>query len=120
MSRKPARTNDERAAAARAKADAAYRRQILDDFVSIVEDARGRRFLARLIFDTCGVMYSQPWTPSADIHRQAGRREVGEQILKDMETFVPQAAKVMTTEWFDARRELVAAVEQATTTDEET
>lgn len=88
-----------------AKADAAYTRQMTNDMKTIVATPEGRRFFARLIFNICGVMVSPAWSPSAEVHVQAGKRMVGEQLLGMLELRAPAETRRLVDEWFKDRFE---------------
>ena len=104
-----------------ARADAAYTRQFNADLTAVVETLEGRRLLARLIFNMCGVLVTPPWVPSAEIHVQAGKRQIGDQLLGMLEVASPAGTRKMIDEWFKGRYEWRTAIERGggLTTDEE-
>lgn len=117
MSRKRLDISDEQRADAQSRANAAYQRQYLSDLVAVASTPHGRRFLATLIFDECGLM-SAGWRPGADIHLVAGKRSIGESLLGNLEQEAVEEAKSMTVEWFDRRNEWRLASERAGKTKE--
>lgn len=109
---------DEAASKDEAAKERAYASQVKEDLRWLVQDKRGRRILGRMIFDVCGVMYGPPWNPSADIHRVAGRREVGEDLLRNLEDIEPHSARAMVNEWFADRNDRRISVRRLTTDEE--
>ena len=113
MSKKTGILANEGRAHAAARIDARYTRQFAEDLKWLASDARGRRLLARTVFNICGVMITVPWTPSAEIHFVAGKRAVGEHLLGILEEAAPAETRKMLDEWFNDRFEWRADIERA-------
>lgn len=118
MSRRVGVLANDANAHARAKADARYLKQFDDDLKMVVASPQGRRFLSRLIFDTCQVMVSAEKPANAEIYMISGRRQVGESLLGTLEVIAPAETRQMVDEWFKDRFERRAEMERAGNTPE--
>lgn len=65
------------------------RERELEDVRAILASPQGRRFMWRYLA-ICGVFRSS-WTPSAEIHFNEGRRDIGLHLLADVNDADPEA-----------------------------
>lgn len=73
-----------------------------DDIVAVMSTEAGRRFVASRI-RVCGV-YGSVWEASAKIHYNAGRQDVGHQLMADVIAAAPDAYTVMEREARELQR----------------
>lgn len=109
-------SNEDRARES-ARADAEYNQQYINDLKFVASTPQGRRFLGRLIFDECGLVYGES-ALSAEIHVIAGKRKIGESLLGKLEVNAIGETKKMVTEWFDHRNEWRLGIERAVKNEE--
>ena len=82
------------------------------DFIAVASTAEGQRFLWRLMSD-CGV-FSSIWHPSAQIHFNEGKRNVGLFVLTELNRLCPERyLEMVNSKTSDIRKEAatLAAVE---------
>jgi hypothetical protein len=71
--------------------------QRVADIRSVMDSPEGRRFMYTLIFDRCGVMSVYPGSDSG-IYRSEGRRQMGAEIVMDLQLKMPDRYMMMITE----------------------
>jgi hypothetical protein len=74
----------------------------IDDIVAVMHSPEGRRFVAARI-RICGV-YGSVWEASAKIHYNAGRQDVGHQLMADIIAAAPELYTLMETEAREQQR----------------